>query len=147
MTIILNVIIWERHSGPKQKKTRVKKQRKKQNWSNTTMLRRDPWQCTHSDQWLLRVSPGRLWLLQGRGLHGNHYSRFHVLNKRDCGTDTNKSVSESCNNLQTIRWCVYTTWTNQQPIRSDPHKLNFFLVPFYDILWWNHLKSFVLLEL
>lgn len=86
-----------RHSRPTQK-SGVKKERRKrkQKLKHVDVMQISP--AVHSDGWLhspqmcsatVAVSvegfPRWLWLHQGRIFHGNHYSRFHVLNKRDCG--------------------------------------------------------------
>lgn len=101
MIIILTSPSEIRHSRPTQKGEWRKKEERKQKLKHVVQISL----AVHTDVWLhtlqisvvvsaaVKRSPPR-WslLLQGRSLHGNHYSRFHVLNKRDCGTGKETTV-------------------------------------------------------
>lgn len=56
------------------------------------------WQCSLHKSMILAVAAGRFpgdWSLQRWGLHGDHYSRFHMLNKRNCGKNTVSNLNDA----------------------------------------------------
>lgn len=104
-----NLFIWNKTFEPKKEKLGQgnRSQRNKQTQNSILML------CRYSRQHAVRrlamlsaqeydscsgcwEISWRLWSLQRWSLHGDHYSRFHMLNKRNCRKNRDSNWNDAC---------------------------------------------------